>query len=572
MFSSSGFSLVSAFSDDGQRLNRSQKIHRENERTNLLTITRIVLRAFLEQTMADNNRILECDTQQISDLLMMLEKVLWHGFKAPGQKSLIVMKSPDAEMWATIVKIARTDAAMLETATCVDQIESLLTPIARLRAFLRLAMMQKKIFDFFTVISNSPLLKVFYEDWALLRQEEIVQLTGALLGLSVVDCNLVLEHDHLQEQPLSVDLSLYIRTPTIPTEGEDMATANGTASHNKEKKMLLDQNNYLEERNRQLQCNVDNLKKKLCALENEHETNAVTMEKELVSFKNIDHAENSKPSGSKEKEWEEERERLLGQIVEREDSLRIVQQQLIDTKKINTDLYDKLKLADEKWRKLERDLAKIREQYMEESESLKKTISKLEMSNAVLQENVKKRNENDQAIRAELEKKYGQHTELVGTLQEKQNALAQAESELLVLRRKVDSLEKELKEMPFLKEEMRELSEKYASVAERAEQSERALEELGGHLSESKLRMLELAEELLPLSDAHWANDSDVTQCSACSEKFSISKRKHHCRMCGSIFCASCSEGRIKLPSNSKPARVCDQCFTLLKNRHSGNV
>ncbi|KJH48029.1 hypothetical protein DICVIV_05874 [Dictyocaulus viviparus] len=25
--------------------------------------------------------------------------------------------------------------------------------------------------------------------------------------------------------------------------------------------------------------------------------------------------------------------------------------------------------------------------------------------------------------------------------------------------------------------------------------------------------------------------------------------------MCGSIFCATCSEGRIKLPSNSKPAR-----------------
>lgn len=77
-----------------------------------------------------------------------------------------------------------------------------------------------------------------------------------------------------------------------------------------------------------------------------------------------------------------------------------------------------------------------------------------------------------EAIRAELEKKYGQHTELVGTLQEKQRELAEvgsadathlslllqrdcslkAESELVVLRRKVDSLEKELKEMPFLKE------------------------------------------------------------------------------------------------------------------------
>ncbi|CAJ0604032.1 unnamed protein product [Cylicocyclus nassatus] len=556
MFSSSGFSLVSAFSDDGQRLTRSQKIHRENERTNLLTITRLVLRAFLENTMADNNRILECDTQQISDLLMMLEKVLWHGFKAPGQKALIVLRSPDAEMWAAINRIARADPAMLETVTCVDQIESLLTPISRLRAFLRLAMMQKKLFDFFNVIANSSQLSTFYESWALLRQEEIVQLTGALLGLSVVDCNLVLEHDHLQDQPLSVDLSLYIRIPTVPTEGADDVTANGTSTSNKDKKLLLDQNNYLEERNRQLQCNVENLKKRINVLESDKEAAAVTVEKELVSFKNIENAANEHAQSSKEKEWEEERERLLGQIVEREDSLRIVQQQLVDVKKINTDLYDKLKLSDERCRRLERDVGRVREQYVQDTESLKKTISNLEVSNAVLQENAQKRHENEETVRAELEKKYGQNAELVGTLQEKQNALAEAESEIVVLRQKVNSQEKELKEMPFLKEELRELQEKYDSVSERADQSERALEELGGHLGESKLRMLELAEELLPLSDAQWAKDSDVTQCTACSDKFTLSKRKHHCRMCGSIFCDACSVARIKLPSNSKPARL----------------
>ncbi|VDK59055.1 unnamed protein product [Cylicostephanus goldi] len=202
-------------------------------------------------------------------------------------------------MWAAINRIARADPAMLETVTCVDQIESLLyvcfissnfyhftnfidyrTPISRLRAFLRLAMMQKKLFDFFNVIANSPQLSTFYESWALLRQEEIVQLTGALLGLSVVDCNLVLEHDHLQDQPLSVDLSLYIRIPTVPTEGADDVTANGTSTINKDKKLLLDQNNYLEERNRQLQCNVENLKKRISVLESDKEAAAVTVEKE----------------------------------------------------------------------------------------------------------------------------------------------------------------------------------------------------------------------------------------------------------------------------------------------------
>ncbi|KAJ1347496.1 RUN and FYVE domain-containing protein 1 [Parelaphostrongylus tenuis] len=215
---------------------------------------------------------------------------------------------------------------------------------------------------------------------------------------------------------------------------------------------------------------------------------------------------------------------------------------------------------------------KTQQQYSQETETLKKTVSKLEVSNAILQENSRKQSANDEIIRAELEKKYGQHAELVDALQKKQNALSQAESELLVLRRKIDSLEREVKEIPFLKEELKGLQSKYDYVSERAEESERALEELGGHLGESKLRMLELTEELLPLSDAHWAKDADIMQCTACSEKFSISKRKHHCRMCGSIFCATCSEGRIKLPSNAKPARVCNQCFILLKNRHATNA
>ncbi|VDM58775.1 unnamed protein product [Angiostrongylus costaricensis] len=480
-------------------------------------------------------------------------------------------------MWAAVERIAQSDDAMHETANCVAQIESLLTPISRLRAFLRLAMMQKKLFDFYTVITSSSLLKNFYDDWALLRQEEIVQLTGSLLGLSVVDCNLALDYDYLQasfskEQPLSIDLSLYIRIPTIPNESEELLLKNGSECLDKVKKMLLDQNNYLEERNRQLQCNVENLKRRLNSLDCGSETNAITLERELVMFKNIDNAECSKPHLAIDKHWELERERLLGQIVEREDSLRIVQQQLMDTRKINTDLYGKLKLADEKWRKLEKDMARIQQQYMQESETLKKTISNLEVSNAFLQESSRKQIADDEVIRAELEKKYGQHAELVDALQKKQNALSQAESELLVLRRKIDVLEREVKEIPFLKEEIKGLQGKYECVSERAEESERALEELGGHLGESKLRMLELAEELLPFTDAHWAKDADIVQCTACSEKFSISKRKHHCRMCGSIFCATCSEGRIKLPSNAKPARVCNQCFILLNNRHAGNA
>ncbi|KJH48028.1 RUN domain protein [Dictyocaulus viviparus] len=531
MPSQSGFSFVASFSEHGHQLSRSQKLHRENERKNLMTITRMVLRAFLEQTMVDSNRLVECDTQHISDLLIMLEKVLWHGFKVSRQKALIALKSPDAEMWTAIERIASTNSTMYETANCVAQIESLLTPISRLRAFLRLAMMQKKLFDFFTIIINSPLLRNLYEDWALLRQEDIVQLTGSLLGLSVVDCNLELGYDYLQDQPLSIDLSLYIRIPTLPTGNEEILMENESKRFDKEKKILLDQNNYLEERNRQLQCNVENLKRRLSAIDYGDHSKALTVERELVSFKNIDCVDYDKPVSPCANEWEIERERLLGQIVEREDSLRIVQQQLVDTRKVNVDLYDKLKLADEKSRRVEKDFLNYQQQHLQECETLKRTISHLEVSNNILQENSLKKNTDQEVIRAELEKKYGQYAELVDALQKKQNALSQAENEVLILQRKVDSLEKELKEVPFMKEEIGRLQGKLEYVSERANESERALEELAGHLSESKLRMLELTEELLPFTDAHWTNDADIIQCTACSERFSISKRKHHCRL-----------------------------------------
>ena len=45
---------------------------------------------------------------------------------------------------------------------------------------------------------------------------------------------------------------------------------------------------------------------------------------------------------------------------------------------------------------------------------------------------------------------------------------------------------------------------------------------------------------------------------------FSLSKRRHHCRLCGDIFCDACSTHRTLLPLGGpefeKPVRVCDEC------------
>lgn len=40
----------------------------------------------------------------------------------------------------------------------------------------------------------------------------------------------------------------------------------------------------------------------------------------------------------------------------------------------------------------------------------------------------------------------------------------------------------------------------------------------------------------------HWMHDSESDECLRCHAKFTFSNRQHHCRVCGSLVCASCSK------------------------------
>lgn len=38
-----------------------------------------------------------------------------------------------------------------------------------------------------------------------------------------------------------------------------------------------------------------------------------------------------------------------------------------------------------------------------------------------------------------------------------------------------------------------------------------------------------------------WLDGSTVSRCPSCASLFNITRRQHHCRLCGSIMCNSCS-------------------------------
>lgn len=58
--------------------------------------------------------------------------------------------------------------------------------------------------------------------------------------------------------------------------------------------------------------------------------------------------------------------------------------------------------------------------------------------------------------------------------------------------------------------------------------------------------------------------------CQKCKVKFGTRTRKHHCRHCGRVVCSKCSGEQIVIKNESKPVRVCDDCFEVLSQLPEG--
>ncbi|XP_012677053.2 zinc finger FYVE domain-containing protein 9 isoform X1 [Clupea harengus] len=65
-----------------------------------------------------------------------------------------------------------------------------------------------------------------------------------------------------------------------------------------------------------------------------------------------------------------------------------------------------------------------------------------------------------------------------------------------------------------------------------------------------------------------WVPDSQAPACMKCGAKFTFTKRRHHCRACGKVFCVVCCDQRCRLTHlDGKEGRVCVSCHFTLMNR-----
>uniref|UniRef100_A0A8C2DUZ2 RUN and FYVE domain containing 3 n=1 Tax=Cyprinus carpio TaxID=7962 RepID=A0A8C2DUZ2_CYPCA len=210
------------------------------ERLNLMNMAKLSIKGLIESAL-NLGRTLDSDYAPLQQFFVVMEHCLKHGLKS--KKTFLEKLTPEAG----------------EITASVKDLPGLKTPLGRGRAWLRLALMQKKLSDYMkTIINRKDLLSEFYEPNALMMEEEGAVIAGLLVGLNVIDANLCMKGEDLDSQVGVIDFSMYLKDSTHSsksTEGDGQITA------------ILDQKNYVEELNRHLSASVNNLQAKVDALE-----------------------------------------------------------------------------------------------------------------------------------------------------------------------------------------------------------------------------------------------------------------------------------------------------------------
>ncbi|XP_018915374.1 RUN and FYVE domain-containing protein 2-like isoform X1 [Bemisia tabaci] len=578
------------------------------ERRNLVNISKLIVKELIE-TSVKYGRMLDSDSMPLQHFFIVLEHVLRHGLRP--KKGLL---GPKKELWDILQTVEKLTAEAQDITASVRDLPTVKTAMGRARAWLRLALMQKKLGDYLKVLVDhkDDILSDYYEPDALLMSEEIIVIVGLLLGLNVIDCNLCVKEEDLDCQQGVIDFSLYLRN-ACPVNCSGSSIENDPDLENMT--AVLDQKNYIEELNRHLTATVGNLQAKVEALtttnalmkedleisksnlyalmeENANlkaklssvnssahieETTKGTkdvkdendpMKKEMEQLKQqLDAEKKQKQDAMKElhlqlclkNEMEVAMKLLEKDIHDKQDTITSLRCQLDDIKVINIEMYKKLQECENSLKHKTELITKLEAKTVTMSDALEKLDAKYKVCD-------KER----QSAFDTMKQESVQVSKQEGKLKVEQEWRMSLQNSMEKDREKISQLQQENSQLKAVSMKYVTLQEEHFQLQTQFRDLERTLEEVGAQLSMSKLQIEDLKESASQArSDAQWVDDKQASKCHACAREFTLARRKHHCRNCGEIFCNACSDNTMPMPSSAKPERVCDTCHLMLMNRYS---
>ncbi|XP_014068989.1 RUN and FYVE domain-containing protein 2 isoform X1 [Salmo salar] len=598
------------------------------ERTNLLNMAKLSIKGLIESALSFG-RTLDSDYPPLQQFFVVMEHCLKHGLKV--KKSFL---GYNKSLWGPLEMVEKLCPEAGEIAASVRDLPGLKTPLGRARAWLRLALMQKRLADYLRLlITRKDLLSDFYDNSAVMVEEEGAVIVGLLVGLNVIDANLCVKGEDLDTQVGVIDFSMYLKNDIDDYRSGER---NGQIA------AILDQKNYVEELNRQLnssvhglQGRVDNLEKSnsklieelaiaknniiklqeenhqlrnentiiLIKAQQQLEVTQVDVDVELDTYKQsrqgLDEMYNEARRQLREEcqlrqdvenelvvqvsmkqEMDLAMKLLEKDIHEKQDTLIGLRHQLDEVKAINVEMYTKMQTSDDGMKQKNDMITRLEEktnQITATMKQLEQRLQEAERDRWTAEDGARKfkhdfANKAD-SLQKQIAQKEKQMQQLETDLKIEKEWRQTLQNDLERERDIVAQLSAEAQQINGLKKEFHRLQDENSQLKGICEEQEQALEELGCKLSESKLKIEDIKEANKALQGGQvWLKDKDATHCKLCEKEFSISRRKHHCRNCGEIFCNACSDNELPLPASPKPVRVCDTCHALLLQRCSSNA
>ncbi|XP_077434370.1 RUN and FYVE domain-containing protein 1 [Vanacampus margaritifer] len=593
------------------------------ERSNLLSMLKLSIKVLIQSTLS-LGRTLDSEYPPLQQFFLVLEHCLKHGLKA--KKSFI---GQNKSIWGPLELTERLCPESANIATSARDLPSIKTGLGRGRAWLHLALMQKTMADYMKALLDcKDLLSEFYDPGALMLEEEGAVMGGLLVGLNVLDANLCIKGEDLDSQVGVIDFSLYLKDPTSTETSKDNAKMTAILD---QKHYIEELNRHLSGTVTDLQSKMDSLEKTNSKLVEEltaatdrinalrEEQDRLRQDNELILLASQKKEEAALQDSQVELEtyrqtrqgldemynvvWKQyKEEKRIHQELERElelqlglkqememamnllekdshdkqDSLAALRLQLDQVKALNLQMFHKAQGFEREAGKKQAEA----EQLERKMDDMTKAMSELERRLQNSEKDRKKSDQSDKDLRIELEGKVNALEKQLSDLDALRVGL---EKELVVEREQRQGLQKalqreqdnsaelrtQLQQLQGLHAELQDLKQEKQQLQQICEQQEQALQEMGLHLSQSKLKMEDFKEVNKALKGHAWLKDDEATQCKQCHKEFSIARRKHHCRNCGDIYCGTCSSNELALPSYPRPVRVCDMCHSLLLQRSS---
>uniref|UniRef100_A0A8I5TFJ0 RUN and FYVE domain containing 3 n=2 Tax=Hominidae TaxID=9604 RepID=A0A8I5TFJ0_PONAB len=177
-----------------------------NERMNLMNMAKLSIKGLIESAL-NLGRTLDSDYAPLQQFFVVMEHCLKHGLKA--KKTFL---GQNKSFWGPLELVEKLVPEAAEITASVKDLPGLKTPVGRGRAWLRLALMQKKLSEYMkALINKKELLSEFYEPNALMMEEEGAIIAGLLVGLNVIDANFCMKGEDLDSQVGVIDFSMYLK-------------------------------------------------------------------------------------------------------------------------------------------------------------------------------------------------------------------------------------------------------------------------------------------------------------------------------------------------------------------------